>query len=80
MKNNNLSMQTFNNPSFGELRTIIIDGESWFIGKDVTDILKYQNGSRDINRHIDNEDKRTIKKSQISNRGKSPLLENILIK
>lgn len=73
-------MQTFNNPSFGELRTIIIDGESWFIGKDVTDILKYQNGSRDINRHIDNEDKRTIKKSQISNRGKSPLLENILIK
>lgn len=40
-----------------EVRTIEKDGEPWFVGKDVTDILGYQNGSRDINRHVDEEDR-----------------------
>lgn len=31
----------------------------WFVGKDITNILGYQNGSRDINRHVDDEDKLT---------------------
>ena len=31
--------------------------EPYFVGKDVADILGYQNGSRDINRHVDEEDK-----------------------
>ena len=39
---------------------MLIDGESWFVGKDVADILEYQNGSRDINRHTDEEDRRKI--------------------
>lgn len=42
-----------------EIRTIEKDGEPWFVGKDVADILGYQNGSRDINRHVDDEDKMT---------------------
>ena len=33
------------------------NGQFWFVGKDVTNILDYQNGSRAINMHIDNEDK-----------------------
>lgn len=37
------------------IRTTIINNEPWFVGKDVTDILRYQNGSRDINRHVDEE-------------------------
>ena len=32
-------------------------GEPYFVGKDVANILGYQNGSRDINAHVDNEDK-----------------------
>lgn len=52
-------LQIFKHEGFGEVRTLNIDGEPWFVGKDVTDILGYQNGSRDINRHVDEEDKLT---------------------
>ena len=54
-------IQIFNNPEFGDIRTVVIDNEPWFVGKDVADILGYQNGSRDINRHVDEEDKRLTK-------------------
>ena len=40
-----------------QVRTITIDSEPFFVGKDVADILGYQNGSRDINRHVDDDDK-----------------------
>ena len=50
-------LQVFNNPEFGQVRVIEKDGEPWFVGKDVTTILGYQNGSRDINRHVDGEDR-----------------------
>ena len=40
-----------------EVRTLTIDDEPWFVGKDVVDILGYQNGSRDINRHVDEDDR-----------------------
>lgn len=43
-----------------ELRTVEIDGEPWFVGKDVANTLGYQNGSRDINRHVDEEDRRKM--------------------
>ena len=52
-------LQIFKHEGFGEIRTLEINGEPWFVGKDVTDILGYQNGSRDINRHVDEEDKLT---------------------
>ena len=32
------------------------DGKPFFVGKDIADILGYQNGSRDINRHVDEDD------------------------
>lgn len=51
-------LQIFKSPEFGQIRTLTIDGEPWFVGKDVADILGYQNGSRDINRHVDADDKR----------------------
>lgn len=50
-------IQIFNNPEFGEIRTIEINNEPWFVGKDVADVLGYQNGSRDINRHVSEEDR-----------------------
>lgn len=51
-------LQIFKSPEFGQIRTLTIDSEPWFVGKDVADILGYQNGSRDINRHVDADDKR----------------------
>lgn len=41
---------------FGKIRTIEKDGEPWFLGRDITEALGYQNGSRDIDRHVDRED------------------------
>lgn len=49
-----LQIFNFNNK---EIRTLAIEGEPYFVGKDVADILGYQNGSRDINRHVDEEDR-----------------------
>lgn len=51
------NLQIFNSEEFGQIRTVIINGEVMFVGKDVADILGYQNGSRDINRHVDEEDR-----------------------
>lgn len=53
----NNELQIFNNNELGEIRVLNIDNEPWFVGKDVADILGYQNGSRDINRHVDEEDR-----------------------
>lgn len=64
------NIQVFNNPEFGDIRTVEIDGEPWFVGKDVADNLGYQNGSRDINRHVDEEDRQNYQNGTFeSNRG-----------
>lgn len=51
-------LQIFENADFGSVRTLMINAAPYFVGKDVADILGYQNGSRDINRHVDEEDRR----------------------
>lgn len=51
------TLQTFSNSEFGDVRVIMQDDEPWFVGKDVADSLDYQNGSRDINRHVAPEDR-----------------------
>ena len=53
-------LKFFTSEEFGDIRTMEINGQPWFVGKDVTDILGYQNGSRDINRHVDEEDKTKV--------------------
>lgn len=53
-------LKIFKNAEFGEIRTIEVDNEPWFVGKDVADTLGYQNGSRDINRHVDEEDRHKV--------------------
>ena len=45
------NLQVFSG-EFGEIRTLIIDDEPYFVGIDVAEKLEYQNGSRDINRHV----------------------------
>ena len=50
-------MKIFNSPDFGDIRTMLMDGEPWFVGKDVATILGYQNPSKAIYDHIDDEDK-----------------------
>lgn len=50
-------LKVFENEKFGKVRTMVVNDEPWFVGKDVVDILGYQNGSRDINRHVDEADR-----------------------
>ena len=50
-------IKIFDNPEFGKVRTMEINGEPYFVGKDIAEILGYQNGSRDVNRHTDEEDR-----------------------
>ena len=47
----------FNNPEFGSVRTVCIDGEPWLVGKDVAVILGYSNPQKAIRDHVDDEDK-----------------------
>lgn len=53
-------LQIFNNEEFGNVRSLMIDNEPWLVGKDVATGLGYQNGSRNINRHVDEEDRRKV--------------------
>ena len=53
-------IKIFENAEFGSVRTLEVNGEPYFVGKDVADILGYQNGSRDINRHVDTEDRTDV--------------------
>ena len=43
--------------SFGEVRTMVINGEPWFVGKDVAMILGYAKPENAIPTHVDSEDK-----------------------
>ena len=50
-------LKIFENKEFGQIRTVQLNNETYFVGKDIADTLGYQNGSRDINRHVDEEDR-----------------------
>ena len=51
------NLQTFNNPEFGEIRTIQRDGEPWFVGKDVAAALGYEKPTDAVRKRVDEEDK-----------------------
>lgn len=51
-------IQIFNNPEFGEIRTIDQNGEPWFVGKDVAQALGYKDTVNAIKSHVDEQDKR----------------------
>lgn len=54
-------LQIFENSEFGTVRTVEIDGEPWFSGKDVAEALGYSNPRKAISDHVDEEDKGVTK-------------------
>lgn len=54
------NLQIFKNASFGSIRAVEIGGEPWLVGKDVALALGYENQNRDIIRHVDAEDRKTL--------------------
>ena len=50
-------LKIFKNEEFGEVRTVEIGGEPWFVGKDVAEILGYTNPNEAIQDHVDDDEK-----------------------
>lgn len=70
----NNQLQIFKNNEFGQVRGILINNEPYFVGKDVAEVLGYANSKDAIQKHVDDEDKQIIQRSQfttleIPNRG-----------
>lgn len=74
-------MQIFENAQFGKLRTVMIDGEPWFVGKDVAEALGHKNTKYALSTHVFEEDKRVLLRSgfptlEIPNRGLTVINES----
>lgn len=59
-------LKIFENKEFGQVRTVIIDGEPWFVGKDVAVALGYKNTKDALLNHVDDEDRRILQRSEIA--------------
>lgn len=55
------NLQIFNSEEFGDMRTVTIDDEPWFVGKDVAEALGYSNARDAMSKHVDKEDKGVAK-------------------
>ncbi len=68
-------IKIFSNPDFGEVRTLKINGEPWFVGKDVAKALGYGDGKSLANavaKHVDDEDKGVTE--MMTPGGKQPII------
>ena len=54
------NLSIFKNEEFGSIRTFIIDGEHYFVGKDIAEKLGYSNVNKAIQMHVDEEDKKIL--------------------
>lgn len=50
----------FSNSEFGNIRTVTVNGEPWFVGKDIAEALGYSNPSKAVMNHVDDEDKQFL--------------------
>lgn len=66
-------LKVFENPTFGQVRTIEIDNEPWFVGKDVAEALGYSNPQKALRDHVETED-RTVNESFTVNGTKGTLI------
>lgn len=74
-------LQIFKNAEFGSIRTTTINGEPYFVGHDIAEILGYSNTKDAISTHVDEEDRTVIQRSEnttleIPNRGLTVINES----
>lgn len=53
-------LQIFENPEFGTIRSVEIEGEPWLVGKDVAAALGYSDTAQAVRTHVDEEDKGVV--------------------
>jgi anti-repressor protein len=59
-KEKHMELQVFKNQNFGEIRTIMKEGNSWFFGKDIAKVLGYSNTRDALSRHVEADDKAAV--------------------
>lgn len=52
-----MELKNFKNNEFGEVRTLLINNEPYFVGKDVAEVLGYERPTKAVQDHVDQEDK-----------------------
>lgn len=62
-------IKAFNNSEFGEIRTMEINGEPWFVGNDIAKALGYKKPTNAVSTHVHNED--TLLKGVHDSNGKT---------
>lgn len=72
------NIQIFNNPEFGEIRTMIIDDEPWFVSKDISDKLGYAKPANMV-KLVDDDDKRNVRSSDLEPRSKGTVYQVSMI-
>ena len=55
-----MEIQIFKNDRFGEVRTTVINGEPWFVGKDVAEVLGYRLARKALYDHVEDDDKKGV--------------------
>lgn len=50
-------LKVFENPAFGQVRTVTINDEPWFVGKDVAVALGYKESAKAVREHVDADDR-----------------------
>ncbi|WP_099776228.1 ORF6C domain-containing protein [Streptococcus suis] len=61
-----MELQIFKNEQFGEVRMVVIEEQPWLVGKDVAEALGYSNTKDALKKHVDDEDKQIIQRSQFA--------------
>ena len=59
-------LKIFENPEFGEIRTVVLNNEPWFVGNDVAKALGYKDTYSALRHNVDDEDKRLCPVSSTS--------------
>lgn len=61
-------LQVFENQEFGSVRTLTLDNEPWFVGKDVAEALEYNEPNKAVTRHVSEDDRTKHPITDSSNR------------
>ena len=59
------NLQVFENDEFGSIRTLVIDGEPWLVGKDIASALGYKDTSDALKKHVEDEDKQLVRAGEM---------------
>ena len=62
----NNDLKIFENEEFGRIRSVMVNNEPYFVGKDIAEALGYKNTKDALSNHVSEEDKRIIQRSEIA--------------